>query len=74
MSHAADHPVVADELATLTTLGAYGEIIGGLIARHQGRVFDTGGGRVPAEFGGGVLGAARRAKAGKSPADRRPDR
>ncbi len=33
----------ADEEATLKTLGEYREIIDGLIARHDGRVFSTGG-------------------------------
>ncbi len=34
----------ADEEATLKTLGEYREIIDGLIARHDGRVFRGGGG------------------------------
>ncbi len=41
----------ADEEATLKTLGEYREIIDGLIARHDGRVFSTGGDSVLAEFG-----------------------
>ncbi len=40
----------ADEEATLKILGAYREIIDGLIARHEGRVFSTGGDSVLAEF------------------------
>ncbi len=44
----------ADEEATLKTLGEYREIIDGLIARHDGRVFSTGGGSVLAEFGSAV--------------------
>ncbi len=39
-----------DEEATLKTLGAYREIIDGLIARHDGRVFSTAGDSVVAEF------------------------
>jgi len=44
----------ADEEATLKTLGEYREIINGLIARHEGRVFSTGGDSVLAEFGSAV--------------------
>ncbi len=44
----------ADEEATLKTLGEYREIIDGLIARHEGRVFSTGGDSVLAEFGSAV--------------------
>ena len=44
----------ADEEATLKTLGEYREIIDGLIARHDGRVFSTGGDSVLAEFGSAV--------------------
>ncbi len=33
----------ADEEATLKTLGEYREVIDGLIARHEGRIFSTGG-------------------------------
>ncbi len=44
----------ADEEATLETLGEYREIIDGLIARHDGRVFSTGGDSVLAEFGSAV--------------------
>jgi adenylate cyclase len=44
----------ADEEATLKTLGEYREIIDGLVARHDGRVFSTGGDSVLAEFGSTV--------------------
>ena len=44
----------ADEEATLKTLGEYRDVIDGLIARHQGRVFSTGGDSVLAEFGSAV--------------------
>jgi len=44
----------ADEEATLKTLGEYREIIDGLIARHDGRVFSTAGDSVLAEFGSAV--------------------
>ncbi len=44
----------ADEEATLKTLGEYREIIDELIARHDGRVFSTGGDSVLAEFGSAV--------------------
>ena len=44
----------ADEEATLKTLGEYREIFDGLIARHEGRVFSTGGDSVLAEFGSAV--------------------
>ncbi len=40
----------ADEEATLKTLGAYREIIDGLIAGHDGRIFATAGDSVVAEF------------------------
>ena len=40
----------ADEEATHKTLRAYREIIDGLIARHDGRVFSTAGDSVVAEF------------------------
>ncbi|MCZ6699692.1 MAG: hypothetical protein O7D94_12235, partial [Planctomycetota bacterium] len=43
--------ILADEEATLKTLGGYREIFDGLIARHDGRVFSTGGDSVLAEFG-----------------------
>ncbi len=43
-----------DEEATLGTLGEYREIIDALIARHEGRVFSTGGDSVMAEFGSAV--------------------
>ncbi len=33
----------AEEEATLKTLGAYRQIIDGPIARHDGRIFGTGG-------------------------------
>jgi TolB-like protein/class 3 adenylate cyclase/Flp pilus assembly protein TadD len=41
----------ADEEATLRTLGEYRDVIDGLVARHDGRVFSTGGDSVLAEFG-----------------------
>ena len=44
----------ADEEATLKTLGEYREIIDALIARHEGRIFSTGGDSVLAEFGSAV--------------------
>ncbi len=44
----------ADEEATLNTLGKYREIIDSLIARHDGRIFNTGGDSVLAEFGSAV--------------------
>ncbi len=44
----------ADEEETLKTLGECREIIDGLIARHEGRVFSTGGDSVLAEFGSAV--------------------
>jgi adenylate cyclase len=44
----------ADEEATLKTLGEYREIIDGLIARHDGRVFSTGGDSVLVDFGSAV--------------------
>ena len=44
----------ADEEATLKTLGTYREIIDGLIARHDGRIFGTAGDSVVAEFGSAV--------------------
>ncbi len=44
----------ADEEATLKILGEYREIIDGLIARHDGRVFSTAGDSVLAEFGSAV--------------------
>ncbi len=44
----------ADEEATLKTLDEYREIIDGLIARHDGRIFSTGGDSVLAEFGSAV--------------------
>lgn len=43
-----------DEEGTLITLRAYREVIGGLIARHDGRIFNTGGDSVLAEFGSAV--------------------
>ncbi len=43
-----------DEEATLLTLRAYREIIGGMIDRHDGRIFNTGGDSVLAEFGSAV--------------------
>jgi adenylate cyclase len=44
----------ADEEATLITLGEYRDVIDGLMARHEGRVFSTGGDSVLAEFGSAV--------------------
>ena len=44
----------ADEEATLKTLGEYREILDDLIARHDGRVFSTGGDSVLAELGSAV--------------------
>jgi len=44
----------SDEEATLKTLTVYRAIIGGLIERHDGRVFNTGGDSVLAEFGSAV--------------------
>ncbi len=44
----------ADEEATLNTLKSYREIIDGLIDRHHGRIFGTGGDSVIAEFGSAV--------------------
>ncbi|MCH9012227.1 MAG: adenylate/guanylate cyclase domain-containing protein [Proteobacteria bacterium] len=43
-----------DEEATLKTLGAYREIIDGLIAGHDGRIFSTAGDSVVAEFASAV--------------------
>ncbi len=45
----------ADEEATLATLKTYREIIDGLIARHDGRIFGTGGDSVLAEFGSAIV-------------------
>jgi adenylate cyclase len=44
----------ADEEATLKTFGEYRDVIDGLVARHEGRVFSTGGDSVLAEFGSAV--------------------
>jgi class 3 adenylate cyclase len=44
----------ADEESTLKTLGAYRDVIDTLIARHEGRIFSTGGDSVLAEFGSAV--------------------
>jgi adenylate cyclase len=44
----------ADEEATLETLTEYRDVVDGLIARHDGRVFSTGGDSVLAEFGSAV--------------------
>ena len=44
----------ADEEATLRVLKSYREIIDGLIGRHHGRIFGTGGDSVIAEFGSAV--------------------
>ena len=49
-----------DEEATLGTLKTYRKIIDGLIVRHDGRVFSTGGDSVLAEFGS-VVEAVRAA-------------
>ena len=43
-----------DEEATLTTLGEYREVIDAMIARHDGRIFNTGGDSVLAEFASAV--------------------
>ena len=43
-----------NEEATLRTLKTYREIIDGLIARHEGRIFSTAGDSVLAEFGSAV--------------------
>ncbi len=43
-----------DEEATLLTLRAYREIIDAMIARHEGRIFNTGGDSVLAEFASAV--------------------
>lgn len=43
-----------DEEATLRTLAAHREVIDRLIARHDGRIFNTGGDSVLAEFGSAV--------------------
>ena len=40
----------ADEEATLRTLDAYGQVIGEIVAAHQGRVFNSAGDSVMAEF------------------------
>ena len=45
-----------DKEATLKTLGASRDIIDGLIARHDERVFGTAGDSVVAEFGSAVEG------------------
>ena len=44
----------ADEEATLYTLGEYREVIDSTIARHDGRIFNTGGDSVLAEFASAV--------------------
>ena len=44
----------ADEEATLKTLKSLREIIDGLIGKHDGRIFGTGGDSVIAEFGSAV--------------------
>jgi adenylate cyclase len=43
-----------DEEATLKTLSGYRQIIDGLIARHEGRLFGSAGDSVLAEFGSAV--------------------
>src|SRR5262249_32159096 len=43
-----------DEVGTLRTLTAYRAIIDGLIAQHRGRIFNTAGDSVLAEFPSGV--------------------
>jgi adenylate cyclase len=48
------HLMEADEEATLKTLGEYRETIDTLVARHEGRIFSTGGDSVLAEFGSAV--------------------
>jgi adenylate cyclase len=67
-----------DEVGTLRTLTAYREIVDGLIAQHRGRVFNTAGDSVLAEFPSVVDAvqcsiSAQRALAeenGKKPTDR----
>ncbi len=54
----------ADEEATLKTLGEYRDVIDGLIARHEGRVFSTGS--VLAEFGSAVEAVAGHPRARSS--------
>jgi adenylate cyclase len=44
----------ADEEATFEALAEYREVLDGLICRHDGRVFNTGGDSVLAEFGSAV--------------------
>ncbi len=44
----------ADEEAALRTLGEYRETIDALVARHEGRIFGSGGDFVSAEFGSAV--------------------
>lgn len=46
--------MAADEEATVRTLRAHREVIDRLIARHDGRIFNTGGDSVLAEFGSAV--------------------
>ncbi|MEQ8354793.1 MAG: adenylate/guanylate cyclase domain-containing protein [Kiloniellaceae bacterium] len=46
--------MAADEEATLRTLHAHREVIDRLISRHDGRIFNTGGDSVLAEFGSAV--------------------
>ncbi|MBV8834208.1 MAG: adenylate/guanylate cyclase domain-containing protein [Acidobacteriaceae bacterium] len=43
-----------DEDSTLRTLKAHRNVIDGLIARHEGRIFNTAGDSVLAEFGSAV--------------------
>ena len=43
-----------DEEATLRTLKAHRTVVDGLIARHEGRIFNTAGDSVVAEFGSAV--------------------
>jgi class 3 adenylate cyclase len=46
--------MAADEEATLSRLKAYRTVIDGLIARHEGRIFNTAGDAVFAEFASAV--------------------
>ena len=56
----------ADEEATLKSLGEYRDVIDGLIARHEGRVFSTGSDSVLAEFGSTVEAVAGHPRARSS--------
>jgi len=46
--------MAADEEATLNTLRVYRKVIGSLVGKHNGRVFNTAGDAVLAEFGSAV--------------------